>query len=71
MVDKQKHPINDAWEEYYKTLEEIRRSGICNMWGANTYLKDSHPELSHDEAKAVLLSWITNYTELSQRFGWR
>jgi hypothetical protein len=41
------------------------------MWGASIYLKEFCPELSEDEAKDILLSWITNYTELNERFGWQ
>ena len=27
-------------EEYYSYLDELRRSGITNMWGAASYLKE-------------------------------
>ena len=27
----EKYPIREDWEDYYKTLEGIRRTGICNM----------------------------------------
>ena len=63
--------INVEWTEYYEALEQIRLSGVCNMWGASTYLKEFYPELSHDTCKEILCSWISNYSELAFRFGWR
>ena len=66
-----KHPIREEWEEYYKVLEGIRRTGICNMWGANIYLKEFCPELSDKESKEILCSWIDNYDELNLKYGWQ
>lgn len=71
MSEENKTPICEEWGEYYDVLEGIRRTGICNMWGANIYLKEFCPELSEEKAKKILLSWITNYDELSQKNGWR
>lgn len=65
-----KHPINDEWNDYYKTLEYIRRSGITNMWGAAPYLAKFYT-ISVELAKDILLSWIDNYDELSKKFSWR
>lgn len=70
MADE-KHPICLEWEEYYQTLEKIRDLGITNMWGAAPYLKAEHPELSHEKATQVLLSWISNYSELADKYSWR
>ena len=72
MADNEnKYPIRDDWEEYYKVLEGIRRTGVCNMWGANVYLKEFCPELSEEESKEVLCNWITNYSTLNEKFGWQ
>lgn len=65
-----KHPINDEWSIYYQTLEYIRRSGITNMWGAAPYLA-AYRHISKDLASEILCSWIDNYDELSEEFGWR
>ena len=35
-----KYQINKEHIGYYKTLERIRRSGICNMWGAAPHLAE-------------------------------
>lgn len=65
------YPIREDWEEYYKVLEGIRRTGVCNMWGADIYLRECCPELDNEQAKAILVNWIENYNELNQRYGWQ
>ena len=49
--------------KYYKTLERIRRSGVCNMWGASPVLAKI-ANISEEEADAILLEWINNYNEI-------
>ena len=71
MGDKEKYPIKEEWDEYYKVLEGIRRTGVCNMFGSAPYLKEFCPELSEKEANDILMNWITNYTELNNRYGWQ
>lgn len=71
MNNNEKYPIREDWEEYYKTLENIRRSGICNMWGASPYLKALYTELSSKEAQEILCNWIHNYDKLNEKYGWR
>lgn len=66
-----KYPIKEEWEEYYKTLEAIRRTGVVNMWGAAPYLKECYPGMSDTEAKEILCNWITNYNELNKKYGWQ
>lgn len=64
------YPINRAWDEYYKALEAIRRSGVTNMWGASPYLAKAC-NITQSLANDVLMSWITNYGELNEIFGWQ
>ena len=71
MFNNEKYPIREDWEEYYKTLENIRRSGICNMFGASPYLKALCPELSSSEASNILCNWMHNYSVLSEKHGWQ
>ena len=66
-----KYPIKEEWEEYYKVLEGIRRTGATNMLGAAPYLKEFCPELSHDESKEILCNWIHNYSELNKKYSWQ
>ena len=65
------YPIMEEYEEYYKTLEAIRRTGVVNMWGAAPYLKECYPDLDYNEAKRILLNWISNYNELNKKYGWQ
>ena len=58
-----KYQINKEHINYYKTLEAIRRSGVCNMWGAAPYLAETE-DISEEEAEEVLLEWINNYNEI-------
>ena len=71
MFNNEKHPIKEEWEVYYIILERIRQSGITNMFGAAPYLKEFCPELSREESKEILLSWMSNYDELNKKYGWQ
>ena len=57
--------INKEHINYYKTLEAIRRSGVCSMWGAAPYLADME-NISEEKSEEVLLEWITNYNEIQK-----
>lgn len=65
-----KHPIKEEWIDYYKELEDIRRSGIVNMFGSAPVLAEAC-DIDEDLAKEVLISWMNNYDKLSKRFSWR
>lgn len=54
--------INKEHINYYKTLEAIRRSGVCN---AAPYLADME-NISEEKAEEVLLEWIINYNEIQK-----
>ena len=45
---------------YWNYLEELRRSGVTNMYGATPYLMDEF-NLSKEDAKEVLKDWMENY----------
>lgn len=71
MSENEKYPIREDWEEYYKTLEAIRRTGVVNMWGASPYLKECFPGMSEKESHEILCNWIHNYDALNEKYGWR
>jgi len=54
--------IKEFQAEYFAYLVELRDSGVTNMWGAGPYLMDEF-DLSEDEAKEALLSWIKSFKE--------
>jgi hypothetical protein len=70
-MEDNKYPIKEEWEEYYKVLEGIRRTGVVNMFGAVPYLKEFCPELSEKESKEILCNWIHNYNKLNEKYGWQ
>ena len=45
---------------YWNYLEELRRSGVTNMYGATPYLMDEF-NLSKEDAREVLKDWMENY----------
>ena len=46
--------------EYWIFLENLRRSGEVNMFGATPYLQD-YFNLTKSEAKKILLDWMHEY----------
>lgn len=70
-MKNEKYPIREEWEEYYKVLEGIRRTGVCNMFGAAPYLCEFCPELSEKLAQAILVNWMSNYDKLNEKYGWQ
>ena len=46
--------------KYWIYLEELRRSGVTNMYGAAPYLMEAFG-LSKREAVEILADWMRNY----------
>ena len=46
--------------KYWLYLEQLRRSGETNMYGATPYLESAF-NLSHIEAVNILSDWMKNY----------
>lgn len=46
--------------KYWIHLEELRRSGETNMYGAGPYL-EAEFGLSRQEARSILSDWMRNY----------
>ena len=46
--------------KYWIYLEDLRRSGVVNMYGAAPYLMDEFG-LSKSEAREILSDWMRNY----------
>jgi hypothetical protein len=56
-----------ATDEMLKFLDELRLSGVTNMFGATPYLEKEFPELTHEEARKVLTHWLETYSERHPR----
>ena len=48
--------------KYWIFLENLRRSGVTNMYGAAPYLMEVF-ELPQHEAKKILIDWMKNYNK--------
>lgn len=48
--------------QYWIFLENLRKSGVTNMFGATPYLMEAF-ELSESDAKEILIDWMNNYNE--------
>ena len=46
--------------KYWLYLEDLRVSGVTNMYGAVPYLTQAFPELSVIEATDILVDWMHN-----------
>jgi hypothetical protein len=49
-------------EQYFEYLDELRESGITNMFGAGSYLVDEF-DLTKNEAKDILKEWMDTFSE--------
>jgi hypothetical protein len=52
-------------EEYYSYLDELRASGVTNMFGAGQYLMEAF-NLSKIEARMVLMAWMEQFNKTKQ-----
>ncbi len=52
-------------EEYFDFLNDLRESGLTNMFGATPYLQAAFPELKHDrkQARDILNAWMNSFQE--------
>jgi hypothetical protein len=51
-----------SMNEYYQYLDELRESGVTNMYGAGAYLQDRF-DLSKVEARDILTAWMKQFTK--------
>ncbi len=69
-MNKTEQIIKTYEDEHLKYLENLRESGITNMYGAAPYLKEKF-RLDINQARKILSYWMNNYTDLCVKFGWR
>ena len=55
---------NEEWIEYYQYLENLRQSGVVNMFGATPYLRAVFDGDEGFNAQRVLGSWMKHYDAL-------
>lgn len=67
----EKYKINPDHYGYYDFLEQLRKSGITNMYGASPYLQEAFDELDRAQANLILATWMMNYDELLKLRKWK
>ena len=50
---------------YYAYLDELRESGLIDMFGAAKFLEREFPELNYGQAVSVLHGWMESHTQRS------
>ena len=65
----EKPGINRAWDEHYKMLEMIRRSGVSSWLAGSYFMADSG--LPEELSYKIWFSWIENYDELASKLKWK
>ena len=54
-------PLSEETQEHFDFLDELRESGITNMFGAAPFLQDEFPDLSKSDARDVLMAWMDSF----------
>lgn len=65
-MDQQETRPDFVEDDHLDYLDELRESGVTNMFGARPYLMKEFPDLSKDEAGVVLLYWMKTFGERHQ-----
>jgi hypothetical protein len=65
----EKPGINREWDEHYKMLEAIRKSGVSAWLAGGYFVADSG--LPEELARKIWFSWIENYDQLADKFNWQ
>jgi hypothetical protein len=50
-------------EEYFLFLDDLRETGVTNMFGAVPYLTATFPGLTEKEARDILIEWMKTFGE--------
>ena len=53
----------EAKQEMFKFLNSLRKSGVIDMFGAGSYLREQF-DLSKKEARFIMLEWMQNFDNL-------
>ena len=52
-------------EDHLEDLDDLRESGITNMYGAGAYLQEEF-DLSRTDARTVLKYWMESFSERNE-----
>jgi hypothetical protein len=54
-------------DEHLEYLDELRESGVTNMWGAGAYLQDAFTIESRKVAGKILTYWMKSFGERKEQ----
>ena len=52
-------------EQYFQFLDELRESGVTNMFGAGPYLQEAFG-LDRREARDIVIEWMESFSKAEQ-----
>ena len=50
-------------QEVFTFLDDLRESGVTNMFGARPYVQEAFPDLGKSESGAYLSKWMSTFDE--------
>ena len=50
-------------EEVFVFLDNLRESGVTNMFGAGPYIRSAYPEVTRSESHELLSEWMQTFDE--------
>ena len=53
-------------KKYYEFLDDLRDSGVTNMFGATPYLEREF-DLTQKEAKGILVDWMETFSKRNKK----
>jgi len=59
--------MREDYKDYYLYLEDLRQSGVTNMFGAAPFLAVEF-DLDRKTAREILTNWMNNYSEIAEKY---
>jgi len=61
-MSKAKIDWPESWNKFFEFLDNLRDSGVTNMFGASEYLESQYG-LGHKESLVVLALWMKTFEQ--------
>jgi hypothetical protein len=58
---------NKLIEDHLYFLDDLRESGVTNMFGASPYLKNEFSELTEKECSKILTYWMKTFSRKERK----
>lgn len=56
-------------EVHLMYLDDLRESGVVNMWGAAPYLEKAFSELHTNQSRDILLYWMETFSKRQEKIN--